>query len=140
MRVIVGTPLGRWHAEFTSSARAAQLATRLLGVANGVNDLSHIVVDTPVTLGMALTLSWRFVHGTLAHEQTCAMVHEAQAAYPRRQGINILEHPVLHCMPLPLDVDTPALPEHWSQMTPNLLGRALLEQLARVTNCASDAC
>ena len=134
LSVLFGTPQGRWHAEFTSTARAARDATRLLCVANGVSVLSDATVDAPVTLGMAVTLSWRFVYGAPRHEQTCAMMHAAQAAHPRRQGMIILEHPVLHSMPWLMHADPPALPEHWAHMSANSLGRVLLQDLARVTN------
>ena len=62
------------------------------------------------------------------------MMHAAQAAHPRRQGMKILEHPVLHATPLLLHADPPALPEHWAHMSANSLGRVLLEALPRVTN------
>ena len=73
LAILLGTPQGRWHAEFTSTARGARAAARLLCAANGVSVLSDATVDTPMTLGMAVLLSWRFVHGAPGHEQSCAM-------------------------------------------------------------------
>ena len=132
--VVVGTPEGRWHAELTSAARGARLATRLLCVANDVLVSFDVTVDTLVTLGVALMLSWRFVHGAPGHEQTVAMTQAAQAAHPRRQGMQILEHPVLHSMPLLPGACPASLPENWMHMPANSLGRALLEDLTRCTN------
>ena len=63
LSVLIGTPEGRWRAEFTRTSRGALDATLLLCVANGVSVLTDAVVDAPVTLGMALMISWRFVHG-----------------------------------------------------------------------------
>ena len=80
LAILLGTPQGRWHAEFTSTARGARAAARLLCAANGVSVLFDATVDTPVALGMAVMLSWRFVHCAPGHEQPCAMMHAAQAA------------------------------------------------------------
>ena len=66
LALLIGTPHGRWHAEFTSTARSAVAAARLLCAANGVTVLSDANVDTPATLGMAVILSWRFVMVRLA--------------------------------------------------------------------------
>ena len=112
---LLGTPQGRWHAEFTSTARGARAAARLLCAASGVSVLSDATVDTPVALGMAVLLSWRFVHGEPGHEQSCAMMHAAQAAHPRRKGMKMLAHSVLHATPLPLHADHLALPEQWAR-------------------------
>ena len=60
--VIIGTPYGRWHAEFTADTSAGVEATRLLCEALGCIGLSVSAVDTPVTLGIAVVQSWRFIH------------------------------------------------------------------------------
>ena len=91
-------------------------------------------MDRPVVLAMAVMLSWRFAHGQPGHEQTRAMIHPAQAPHPRRQGMKILEHPVLHAMPLPPQGDHLALPAQWQHMSANTLGRVLLEALPRGTS------
>ena len=83
---------------------------------------------------MAVMLSWRFAHGQPGHEQTRAMSHAAQAAHPRRQGMKILEHPVLHATALPPQPDHVPLPAHWQHMSANTLGRVLIEGLPRGTS------
>ena len=48
--VLVGTPQGRWHDQFTLMRRGGGEAARMLCAANGVRDHSEVAVDTPVTL------------------------------------------------------------------------------------------
>ena len=79
-------------------------------------------------------VSGRFAHGAHGHEQSLAVIQAAKAAHPRRQGMKILEHPVLQCMPRLVDAQPPALPEHGAQLPANPVGRALLQDMARVTN------
>ena len=84
--IFIGTPQGRWHAEFARTSRAPGDATLFLCAANSVSVLADADVETPVTFGMAVIISWRFVHGAPTHEHTEAMLLAAQAAHPRRKG------------------------------------------------------
>ena len=45
--------------ELTGTSVAARDAWRLVCVANGVGTLYDVVMDAPVTLGMAVMLRWR---------------------------------------------------------------------------------
>ena len=131
--VLVGTPEGRWHEEFTFRRGSGGEVARMLSAANGVCDQAQVVVDAPVTFGLAVMLSWRFVHGTAGYEETYVMMQAAQGAHRRRGDAKFLEHPVLASMPLPLDT-FPTLPQEWSFMPANALGRRLLEELGAVTH------
>ena len=87
--------------------------------------------------GSASELALFFLHGEPHHVQTRAMMHAAQAAHPRRQGIKFLEHEVLHCKSLAV-LHPSALPHHWEHMSRQSLGRALLQDMAQVTRGDSD--
>ena len=50
--LVLATPQGRWHSEFTLPTREALVARRLLSDALGVADASHSVGDTHAMLGM----------------------------------------------------------------------------------------
>ena len=50
--LLLATPQGRWHSEFTSATREALVARRVLSDALGVADASQSVGDTPAMLGM----------------------------------------------------------------------------------------
>ena len=130
--VLVATPEGRWHAEFTSRGTGRE-ATRLLRAANGVRDFGELVMNTPAACGLAVMLGWRFVHSQAGCEQTYAMMQAAEGLHRRRDGAKYLEHPVLACTALPVGAERLALPQEWAFMPPNALGRTLLEDLARVT-------
>ena len=104
----------------------------MLSAANGVCDQAQVVVDAPVTFGLAVMLSWRFVHGTAGYEETYVMMQAAQGAHRRRGDAKFLEHPALASMPSPLDT-FPTLPQEWSFMPANALGRRQLEELGAVT-------
>jgi hypothetical protein len=65
------------------------------------------------------------------------MMHAAQAAHPRRQGIKFLEHEVLHCKSLAV-LDPSALPQHSEHTSRKSLGRALLQDMTRATRGDSD--
>ena len=132
--VLVGTPEGRWHEEFTFRRSSGGEVARMLSAANGVCDQAQVVVDAPVTFGLAVMLSWRFVHGTAGNEETYVMMQAAQGAHRRRSGAKFLEHLALASMALPSDVHCPTLPQVWSFMSANALGRRLLQEVAAVTH------
>ena len=138
--MLLGTPQGRWHAELTRTSRSLGEATLLLCAANDVSVLPDAVVDTPVTFGMAVMISWRFVHGTPTHEQTEAMLLVAQAAHPRPRckGHKRIGHSFLASMSFPSQLEQPALPVQRAHMPAQLLGRILLEGMARVTGGESQ--
>ena len=130
--VLVATPEGRWHAEFTSRGVGRE-ATRLLCAANGVQDFGEFAMNTLAACGLAVMLGWRFVLSQAGCEQTYAMMQAAEGLYRRRDGAKYLEHPVLACMALPVGAERLALPQEWAFMPPNALGRTLLQDMARVT-------
>ena len=98
--VVIGTPQGRWHAEFTGVSLAARECWRVHLIANGATTVPDVVVDAPATFGLAVLLGWRFVHGTNGRAQTWAMMQSALASHRRRHGVQFAEHIALRCVPL----------------------------------------
>jgi len=130
--VLIGTPQGRWHAEFTNIGSGRE-AMRLLCVASGIFDMTGFVVDTPVACGLAVMVAWRFVHGQAGWDETYVMMKVAQGFHRRRDGAKYLEHPVLAAMALPVEGTRLPLPLDWAFMPAHALGRRLIDDLARVT-------
>ena len=93
--IVLGMPVGRWHAEFTVATPAAREALRWLRHAIGVDGLSQLLFSNAVALGMVVLQSWRFVHDIASHERTWCMLEAVKAAHRRCNGIHFLEHVVL---------------------------------------------
>ena len=82
--------------------------TRLLFAANGVRDISELVMDTLAACGLAVMRAWRFVHGQAGCEETYAMIQVAEGLRRRRGGAKYSEHLV---RTRPTVVDTRAYAE-----------------------------
>ena len=93
--IVLGMPVGRWHAEFTADTSAGREASRLLCHAIGVDGLSQLLSSNVVDRGMVVLQSWRLVHDVASHEQTWCMMEVVKVAHRRCNGINFLEHVVL---------------------------------------------
>ena len=65
--IVLGMPVGRWHAEFTADTSAGREASRLLCHAIGGDGLSQLLSANAVALGMVVLQSWRFVHDIASH-------------------------------------------------------------------------
>ena len=94
--LVLATPQGRWHSEFTLATREALVARRLLSDALGVADASQSVVDTPAMLGM--TVLSRV--GILFHDRAFSHLHvgndagaSGSASPPKRYEV-----PRAHCL------------------------------------------
>ena len=57
LRVVIGTPQGRWHAEFTGVSLAARECRRLLLLV-GATTVSDVAVGAPATFALAVLLDW----------------------------------------------------------------------------------
>ena len=79
--VLVATPEGRWHAEFTSMGSGRE-GTRVLCDASDVRDIVVLVMDTPAACGLAAMRAWRFVHGQAGCEKTYAMTQAWDGVAP----------------------------------------------------------
>ena len=132
--IVLGMPVGRWHADFTADTSAGREASRLLCHAIGVDDLSQLLACNVVALGMVFfSTSWRCVHGIASHEQTWCMMEAVKAAHSRRNAINFLEHMVLATHEFSELSNDIVLPDTWLFMSCHALGRILLQEVSRST-------
>ena len=64
------------------------------------------------------------------------MMQASQAAHRRRSGMKFLEHIAVATYSFPEHARATRLPEHCSTMPSHVLGRILLESMARSTDAA----
>ena len=131
--IVLGMPVGRWHAEFTADTSAGREASRLLCHAIGVGGLSQLLSSNAVALGMVVLQSWRFVHDIASHEQTWCMMEAVKAAHRRCNGMHVLEHVALATHEFSELSNDIVLPDTWSFMYCHALGRILLQEVSRST-------
>ena len=116
---IVGVPEGRWASEFTATSYPSKPAMMALKSAwtHAASDVSkfplHVEISwsdgqSPMLFGFAVLTSWAICDGHVTSHANImmALLHHK---YRKCQGIEFLEHSVLHCAfmhrPLPVNVD-----------------------------------
>ena len=68
--VIIGTPQGRWHAEFQSLTPEAAHCRRLLCQALNVQDLAERTCESSTMLGIAVMTGWHVVTSSVTNEHS----------------------------------------------------------------------